>query len=540
MIKRKLTGLVLGMIAGLMINGTCVCATEIQSVSDNQVVGTPSEETNLDDKVKIMKTATEDLDEETTDENTGETTDEATDETTDETADAMEHTVEGFVTRLYNVCLDREPDEHGFNDWVSRLNNKEETGIHAAYGFIFSTEFQNKNLCNEDYVEYLYRAFMGRESDEAGKADWLNRLKTGKTREEVFNGFALSKEFSVLCEEYGIDVGEGISIPQYGTVPGDKCVICGKPDGVTAFVTRLYQVCLDREPDEPGLNDWCSKLRTHTATGAEVSYGFIFSPEFQNRNFDDEEFVEYLYKAFFDRPSDPQGKSNWLMEMYYGMNRSHVFAGFVGSKEFANLCAQYSITVGTYTPVNDPLTPETVGRMSYGARQRIIMGEYYGQRTLSKAQADSLMTTITVPVWDFLNTRSLTKVAKTAKLTCNKYVADYFKMAFEELFNHPAQPVIHPGSFYAYSYRANVNNPSVLSNHSYGTAIDINPGENPNGKPLVTAAAWAAMPQGSVYEMQKKAYTIYEGSPYYQVLYEKYHLYWLGYNRTVDAMHFEF
>ncbi len=113
-------------------------------------------------------------------------------------------------------------------------------------------------------------------------------------------------------------------------------------------------------------------------------------------------------------------------------------------------------------------------------------------------------------------------------------------MAFEELFQHPAQPVIHPGSFYAYSYRANVNNPSVLSNHSYGTAIDINPGENPNKKAMVTKDAWNAMPQGTVSQMQKKEYTIYEGSPYYEVLYGKYHLMWLGYNRTPDAMHFEF
>lgn len=449
--------------------------------------------------------------------------------------------VGGFVNRLYHICLDRDPDEKGYQDWINGLKNGERTGIKTAYGFIFSPEFKNKNLCDDDYVEYLYQAFMGRASDPKGKSDWTKELQNGKTREEVFNGFALSDEFRNICKEYNIIVGDGIDIPQYGTVPKSKCSVCGKQDGVTAFVTRLYNVCLDREPDEQGLNTWCNCLWDHSKTGADVAAGFVFSEEFINKDMSDEEFVEYMYRAFFNRPSDSEGKANWCEQMYYyGMNKSHVFAGFTGSNEFRNLCMSYGIEVGTYTPVDDALTPDYVANMSYYTYMKLIMGEYYGQDTLSKEQADSLMTTISIPVWDFLNSNSMTKVPKTVNLTCNKNVASYFQMAFEELFNHPAQPVIHPGSCYAYSYRANVNNPSVLSSHSYGTAIDINPGENPNGKAMVTVDEWNVMPVGSVAQMQKKEYTIYEGSPYYQILYEKYHLAWLGYNRTPDAMHFEF
>ena len=29
--------------------------------------------------------------------------------------------VEGFVTRLYNTCLDREPDPDGLENWVNNL-----------------------------------------------------------------------------------------------------------------------------------------------------------------------------------------------------------------------------------------------------------------------------------------------------------------------------------------------------------------------------------------------------------------------------------
>ncbi len=250
-----------------------------------------------------------------------------------------------FVNRLYSVCLNRTPDAAGKADWVNRLSNGTETGSSAAYGFIFSTEFQNYNYCNEDYVKQLYRAFMGREYDQGGLEDWVNKLETGTTREEVFNGFAQSAEFTNICAEYGITLGDGIAIPQYGTVPHGPCSVCGKTDGVTAFVTRLYNICLDREPDTDGLNDWTNSLWEHSRSGRTVSAGFIFSEEFTNKGLNDEDYVEYLYRAFFDRSSDEGGKSDWLNRMHNeGYSREDVFNGFVGSTEFDNLCKKYGIT----------------------------------------------------------------------------------------------------------------------------------------------------------------------------------------------------
>lgn len=256
-----------------------------------------------------------------------------------------ESKVASFVTRLYNVCLNREPDAAGKATWVNQLNAGTKTGAQVAYGFVFSEEFQNRNFCNEDYVKQLYRAFMGREGDEGGLKYWINKLETGTTREEVFNGFSQSAEFNNLCKEYGITLGNGIDIPKYGTVPKGKCTVCGETDGVTTFVTRLYNVCLDRDPDEAGLNDWTTKLWAHTRSGKDVSFGFIFSQEFQNKGLSDEDYVEYLYKAFFDRPSDEKGKSDWLNRMHtQGYSREAVFNGFVGSTEFDNLCKKYGIT----------------------------------------------------------------------------------------------------------------------------------------------------------------------------------------------------
>ncbi len=253
----------------------------------------------------------------------------------------------GFVTRLYQVCLNRAPDAAGLADWINRLSSGKTTGATTAYGFIFSKEFQNRNYCNEHYVKQLYLAFMGRPYDQSGLDYWIGKLESGATREEVFNGFAMSKEFGSLCAGYGITLGEPIALPQYGTVPKGACPVDGRQDGVTAFVTRLYRVCLDRTPEAAGLNDWTGQLWNHARSGREVAFGFVFSKEFQGKNLSDAAYVEYLYKAFFDRASDAAGKADWLNRMHtQGYTREAVFNGFVGSTEFDRLCKKYGIVRG--------------------------------------------------------------------------------------------------------------------------------------------------------------------------------------------------
>lgn len=151
---------------------------------------------------------------------------------------ADEAGIRAFVTRMYEVCLDREPDTDGLNDWSNRLATGQEQGANIAFGFIFSEEFQNLNLCNEHYVDSMYAAFFDREGDAAGKADWLGQLNSGATRGHVMTGFVNSEEFANLCAAYGIDQGSGDwsadDIPVNGT-----CAICANGGNARkAEVTR--------------------------------------------------------------------------------------------------------------------------------------------------------------------------------------------------------------------------------------------------------------------------------------------------------------
>lgn len=116
---------------------------------------------------------------------------------------------------------------------------------------------------------------------------------------------------------------------------------------VTSFVTRLYTLCFGRQPDEGGMLDWKNSLVTKRRSGADVAYGFFFSPELKNRNLSDREFVDLCYKVLLDRNADPNGSAYWLSCMRDGVTREGVFKGFAESKEFNDLCVSYGITRGT-------------------------------------------------------------------------------------------------------------------------------------------------------------------------------------------------
>lgn len=239
--------------------------------------------------------------------------------------------VQQFVRRLYQIALNRDVDEVGFDDWTQQLVNKTNSGAGVGWGFIFSNEFIKRNLSDSEYLDVLYKTFMDREADETGKTYWMHMLANGVSREYVFTGFAHSQEYENICKEY--DIERGIVTL---TAPRDQ------NPGVTMFVFRCYDKSLNRKPDEEGLNDWTNRLLTKKEYAEEVAYGFIFSQEFVNKNYSDEEYVKILYRVFLDREYDENGLKDWVSQLQT-KSRVSVFYGFSRSVEFENLCQSYGI-----------------------------------------------------------------------------------------------------------------------------------------------------------------------------------------------------
>lgn len=243
-------------------------------------------------------------------------------------------TAEAFVKRLYKVILDRDADEKGLNDWIKALTQDGKTAGDLIHGFFYSDEMIRKNLSNSEFLDYAYRAILGREADEAGKGDWLKDMEAGATRGSILNGFIRSEEFTSMCKQYGITRG---TLPYME--PADKNI------NTTKFVVRLYRNILGRDADSVGLNTWTKELQ-NGKSACSVIEGFFYSNEFQNAGYTPEEFVEILYQTILGRGSDPQGKATWVNKIKSGCSKSEILAGFVYSKEFRDLCASYGINVG--------------------------------------------------------------------------------------------------------------------------------------------------------------------------------------------------
>ncbi len=243
-----------------------------------------------------------------------------------------------YVRHLYSTLLGREPEAAGLTDWTNRLKSKAETGAEVVQGIVFSDEFKNKKLSDENYVTILYSALFDRGPDSSGYNGWVSDLKDGLSRNYVLAGFIGSEEFHKLCAKYGINPG---SIEISGIVDENPLI--------THFVSYIYRYLMGRQNDPKGLEDWVNRLATHTETAAEVVSGFVFSDEFIDKNLSDKDYVSVLYRTILDRDLDNAGFADWCGKLENGMSRLYVLRGFIQSSEFGELCEEYEITPGTIT-----------------------------------------------------------------------------------------------------------------------------------------------------------------------------------------------
>ncbi len=244
--------------------------------------------------------------------------------------------MQDFVTRCYINVLDREPEAAGFDYWVNLLVTRQLYGSQVAYGFLFSPEALSRNFSNSEFINRLYLLVLDRQCSDSELAYWVNRLDAGDSREQIFAGFVNSTEYSNLCSDYGYDSGH--------YVPGYDMQAQG---GVNDFVARLYVVALGRDGSSSERSYHVEGLVNGSFTGAAVIESFLNGPEYTSANNSNTSFIRDLYLICLNREADSTGLNDWLTRMNNGATRIEVIRGFVGSDEFATLCGNCGITIGS-------------------------------------------------------------------------------------------------------------------------------------------------------------------------------------------------
>ena len=289
--------------------------------------------------------------------------------------------IKAFVQRCYRIILDREADPSGMQTWYEQLSSGKKAAAEIIDRFVNSPEFSGKNYSHSDSVEILYKAMLGRGSDAAGKANWVNKLDAGQPVAVVINGFCVSKEFTGICASYGIKPGsvnvqlsgmaeeEELSklaynakspITRRSETKPNRVEIINPSDTIdmnigTAvqavyineekakeFIGRCYRVILGREASAAELENWIGQMVNGTKTPDQIARGFLFSNEFKGKNIGNEALVKILYRVYMNRDADPEGLKTWTEKLDGGMSLNDLLDIFSKTNEFKKAVAEMS------------------------------------------------------------------------------------------------------------------------------------------------------------------------------------------------------
>lgn len=175
------------------------------------------------------------------------------------------------VRQQYRDFLDREPDAVGLVQFSSALRAGSMTRLQVAQSLADSDEYVRTS------INRLYLDVFQRDGDSAGLSFWVDQYRRGKPLAVI------------AAEFYGSE--------EYFIQPRNN-------RDLRLWVTDLYDVLLERAPDDDGLAFWVARAQQlGRAQGVAVPmYG---APETLLRR------VEDLYEIFLRRSADPAGLSTW-------------------------------------------------------------------------------------------------------------------------------------------------------------------------------------------------------------------------------------
>ena len=100
------------------------------------------------------------------------------------------------VARLYTAGLDREPEQGGFEFWMTEYTAGRYDLPRMATFFTQSPEFEASygSLTQDGFIRQLYRNVLGREGEQGGVTFWNGEMSAGMDRGTVLLRFAESME----------------------------------------------------------------------------------------------------------------------------------------------------------------------------------------------------------------------------------------------------------------------------------------------------------------------------------------------------------
>ncbi len=196
-----------------------------------------------------------------------------------------------FASALFIDYLERPPTESEHLEYATRFTSGENRSR-------ISSSLATSSVYVGFFVDSIYQSVFGRAADPAGRDYWTERIVGGVTPAEVAILFYGSEEFY------------------------------SSSGGVAAYVTRLYQEILGREPEPDGFEFWVDQVEVNDDR-LGIADSFYSSIESRRRR------VADLYRRFLDREPDDAGLEYWAEQLL--VEDDLELAAFLsGSEEYLN------------------------------------------------------------------------------------------------------------------------------------------------------------------------------------------------------------
>jgi len=253
-----------------------------------------------------------------------------------------------LVSYAYCLVLGRMVDEAGAKRWTAALEGGAKVGqmlLELIESAEFRSSYATSGLGDAAYVDLLYRRLVQRDADDAGRADYVAAMRSGKIdRAGLAAALIGSEEFRNRHPLLFTAVGstKPAAEAKQTQAPRRTCDLTRYDAADTApRNTVAYGFCLvlGRAPDAIGLEDWSASLG-HGTSRSQMVLAMLASDEFRGKHTPEKlgnaEFVALMFRILLGREPDGSGLADYASKLDSGaLARSALPKAIIASGEFA-------------------------------------------------------------------------------------------------------------------------------------------------------------------------------------------------------------
>lgn len=253
-------------------------------------------------------------------------------------------TPKNVIAYSYCLILDREADGAGLKGWSAKVSEGmpiSDVLVTMLQSDEFANTYKVKSLSSKDYVSLIYGRLLNKTPDEKTLEKISKDIELGTlSRSDLQKSLIGSREFKTL---HPILSAPLTLPPQPSAIPKQFCTLPSLRAGETtrrAQIAYGYCLVLGRKPEVFGLNSYNGAMLKGLTTSQFLTE-LLQSPEFQKKyginRIDNASFVTLMFRLLLQREPDGAGLQSYVSGLNDGsLNKKQVWSAIIASEEFRN------------------------------------------------------------------------------------------------------------------------------------------------------------------------------------------------------------